>query len=128
MTTVADVVSQAFRKIGVAAEDEALSADAMSAGVDAYNNMVHAWKLRGVDLSHTDQTSSDTFPFAAEYVEGTVYLLASRLSPDYEVPASFDADDWFRTFQAANTTADAVTIPTALTRMPSRYWRSSRIR
>ena len=128
MATVSDIVTRAYRKIGVAAEDEDLTTEQMTNGVAAYNDMTHAFKLRGVDLSHTDQVSTDTFSFGDEYREGFVYLLAERLSPDYVRPASFDADDWFRDFQSANTTISTVTLPTALTRMPSRYWRDTRVR
>lgn len=128
MATVADIVTRALRKIGVVAKDETASSADMADGVDAFNMMVHAWELAGVDLSHTDKISTDTFPFADAYQEGFVYLLASRLSPDYTLPQTFDADDWFRKFQAANMTITASTISTALTRMPSRYWRDTRIR
>lgn len=128
MATVEDIVTAAFRKIGVVAEDETASDASISNGVDTFNRMLHAWKLRGVDVSHTDLVAADTFPLADEYQEGTIYVLAARLSPDYTVPANFDADDWFRTIQAAYTTIDAATMPRALTRMPSRYWRDTRIR
>ena len=128
MATVSDIVTRAFRKIGVGVEDEDLAAASLANGVEAFNMMTHAWKLAGVDLSHSDLASGDTFPYADEYQEGFVYLLASRLAPDYEVPANFDADDWFRKFQAANMSITAATISTALTRMPSRYWRDTRIR
>lgn len=128
MATVSDLVTAALRKIGVVAEDETASADAMSNGVDTLNRMIHGWELRGVDLSWTDQVSTDTFALADQYHEGIVYLLAQRLSPDFEVPAAFDADDWFRTFQAANITVTAATIPTALSRMPSQHWPKSNLR
>lgn len=128
MATVQDIVTAAFRKIGVVAEDEDLQTATLSVGVDAFNRMLHAWELRGVDLSHTDQVAGDTFALDDKFQEGVIYLLAGRLSPDYTTPAHFDADDWFRGIQAAYMTITAVTIPTALTRMPSRYWRDTRVR
>lgn len=114
MTTIRDIIARAYRKIGVAAVDMELTADQVAHGLDAFNAMVHGWKLRGVDLAHSDVAATDAFPLGPEYVEGTVYLLAARLSPDYMVPPSFDADDWFRTFQAHNTTAAPVTMPVDL--------------
>ncbi|WP_306127934.1 hypothetical protein [Roseovarius sp. MMSF_3350] len=128
MATVLDIVTRAYRKINVTAQDEDLNADDISVGVDAFNMMLHAWKLAGVDTEHTDVTSSDTFPLADEYQEGTVYLLASRLSPDYVRPQAFDADDWFRKMQAAYMEISASSVPTSLTRTPSRYWPHPRIR
>ena len=128
MATVQDIVTRAFRKVGIAAQDEALEAHEIANGVDALNMMIAAWKLAGVDTETTALASADTFPLAAEFEEGTVYLLAERISPDYSRPAMFDADDWFRKIQAAYMQITASTVPTALTRTPSRYWPHPRIR
>ena len=128
MTTVLDIVTRAFRKIGVSGEGEALDGEAIAEGVDALNDMMHAWKLRGVNIAHVDLAASDAFTLPQEFNEGTVYLLASRLSPNYETPANFDANDWFKTFQAAYLKIDEATFPSGLTRLPSRYNRSTRIR
>lgn len=124
MTLTLDIVTRAYRKIGIGAEGEALEADALADGITALNSMMHGWKLRSVDLEHTDLEASDTFSLAAEYEEGTVYLLASRLSPDYEAPQAFDADDWFRTFQAANKVSTKVTMPQGVLKTPTgrRRW------
>lgn len=128
MATMRDIAERALRKIGVVAKDEPMGADDASVGVEALNAMLHAWKLAGVDITHTTLDAADAFPLGPEFEEGTTYLLASRLSPDYAAPAGFDADDWFRKIQAAYMEISSVTISTALTRMPSRYWRDSRIR
>lgn len=128
MTTARDIVERAHRKIGVVARDEAMDADSAAEGIDALNMMLAAWKLAGVDTEHAALDLSDTFPLADEYEEGTVYMLAGRLSPDFMTPANFDADDFFRKIQAAYMTIDASTVPTSLTRTPSRYWPHPRIR
>lgn len=119
MANMLDIVTRAFRKIGVTAKDEVLDASDSAHGIEALNAMMHAWKLRGVDTEHVTLDLSDPFPLAPEFEEGTVYLLASRISPDYEVPQSFDADDWFRAFQAAYIVIPVATIPRALLRTPS---------
>lgn len=124
MTLTLEIVKRAYRKIGVLSQGVELSAEEIADGLDALNAMIHGWKLRGVDTSHTDVSAGDAFPLAAEYEEGTVYLLASRLSPDYMIPQAFDADDWFRTFQAAYSDPTIVTMPLALTRMPSQFRRN----
>jgi hypothetical protein len=125
MTKVRDIVQSAFRKIGVTALDAPMSAAEGSVGVDAFNIMVSAWKLQGVDIGHTDLTVNDDFPLADEFREGTIYLLAERLSPDFMVPASFDADAWFRTFQAAYAQDNEVSMNLALRTMPSQRVRRS---
>ena len=128
MATVQQIVTAALRKIAVAEEDVDPSEASLSNGLDALNRMMHAWKLRGVDVTHADVALTDTFPLDPEFEEGTIYVLASRLAPDHVAPESFDADDWFRTLQAAYAVIEPATMPRALTRMPSRYWRSARIR
>ena len=124
MATVQDIVTAAYRKVGLVAEDVDMSAAMLANGVDAFNRMLHGWKLRGVDVTHTDVAAGDAFPLDDEYQEGTVYVLAARISPDYTVPANFDADDWFRTIQAAYVEIDALTVPSTLLRTPSqkRYY------
>ena len=124
--TVRDVCERALRKIGVAQGE--IGGDEMERATSALNDMLFAWKLAGVDTNHSQVTTSATFPLADEYIEGTVYTLAGRLSPDYVLPPQFDADDFFRKIQAAYLTITASTIDTALTRPPSRYWRTTRIR
>jgi len=119
MATVRDIVARAFRKLSVTAFDTAPTADEMAEGVEAYNMMLHAWKLRSVDIGHTDQDASDIFPLGPEFEEGTVYLLASRLSPNYTVPAQFNAQTWFRNIQAAIRPKATATFPGGLLNMPS---------
>lgn len=119
MATIQDIIDRALQKIAVQSSDEDSTTYDAAKALNAYNDMTHGFKLAGVDLEHTDQALTDTFAFGAEYREGFVYLLASRLSPDYMVPASFDADDWFRKFQAANITIADVTFDAALTVLPS---------
>lgn len=124
MTSTLEIVSRAYRKVGILAHGVELTADEIADGVDALNAMIHGWKLRAADTSHTNLAATDTFPLGPEYEEGTVYLLASRLAPDYSIPQAFDADDWFRTFQAALHTPLTVAMPKSLTQMPSQFRRN----
>ncbi|MGB0854387.1 MAG: packaged DNA stabilization gp4 family protein [Pikeienuella sp.] len=119
MTTVSEIVTAAYRKLNIASEDEDLAGETLSRGVEEFNRMIHGWKLRGVDTGHTTQVAGDTFPLASEYEEGAVYVLASRISPAYEAPANFDADDWFRAIQAAYAEIDEVDFDLAVQRPPS---------
>lgn len=114
MTTVSKIVTKALQKIGVASASQPVSATDLNDGIDALNMMLSAWKLAGVDTLHTVLVATDTFPLAAEFEEGTVYVLASRLSTDYEAPQGFDADDWFRKIQAAYLVINDVKMPSAL--------------
>jgi hypothetical protein len=119
MATVQDIVTDALRKLAIVSRDEEAQPEDITEGVRAFNQMLHAWKLQSVDVSHVDQVASDTFALGDEYQEGVVYNLASRLSPEYVVPANFDADAWFRDIQAAYMTIDSVTFDKALVYLPS---------
>lgn len=123
MTTTQQIITRAYRKIGAAAKDETLDADDIANGLDALNSMLHAWKLAGVNVGHTDLEASDTFSLDPEYHEGVVYLLAARISPDYMVPAMFDADDWFRKIQAAYLQIEPAVIPDGILKLPSQWAR-----
>lgn len=117
--TVHDIVIRAHRKIGVVAQDEEMTADQGRAGQDAFNEMVHAWALHGIALSpaFADKALTDDFPLADKYREGTIYLLASRLAPEYVMPATFDAGEFFRKIQADLVAVPAVSIDSALLRI-----------
>ena len=119
MTTAADIVERAFRKIGIKAEDEALTADQMTHGLETLNSMIAAWRLEGVDTSLPEMNASDDFQLGREFHEGCIYMLAARLSPDYMVPPSFDPDRWFRTFQAHYLRIDDAKMPMAMRRTSS---------
>lgn len=119
MATTQDIVTRALQKCRITPVGEAPEASDAGHGLDAMNQMLHAWKLRGVDITHSDLGLADTFPLADEYQEGTVYMLAERLSTDYQKPRDFDADDWFRAIQAAYTTISTIKMPEGITRMPS---------
>lgn len=117
MTTAQTIVERAFRKIGVKAEDEGLTADQLAHGLDCLNVMMHGWELWGIDTNHVDMASDTVFPLAQKFEEGTAYLLAERISPDYQ--SGINADDFLRRLQAAYMIIPEAVIPRALLRTPS---------
>jgi hypothetical protein len=121
MPTMQDIVSRAYRKLGVVAEDEPMTADQGESGITALNMMIHQWKLRGIAITYSDLTLVDAFPLLPQFEEGTVYLLASRLAPDNSKPLEFDADDWFRAIQASYLVIEPAVMPSALTRTSSQF-------
>ncbi len=126
MPTVRDIVQRAYRKIGVVARDEPMTADQADAGGDALNMMMHGWKLDGVDIAHVDVVLSDEFPMEPMFQEGCVYMLAARLAPDFSV-ASFNTTEFMQRLSAYYLIIDDVEMPLALTRAPSqrRLYRAS---
>lgn len=120
MTTARDIIKAALTKIGVVGVGQETGSDEADEALFTLNAMMHGWKARSADIEFTDMTLDDQFPIGDEFVLGTVYLLAANLSPDYTVPANFDADDWFRTLQAAYVDLPTLTVDAALLRPPSR--------
>lgn len=119
MATVLDIVNRAFRKIGVKAEDEALTADQIANGVDALNAMMATWPVRGINApTGFPLTSSSTFPLEPWADEPTTYCLAARLAPDYGLPAP-DVREHERTLRNWFVSRDPITFDKTLTRMPS---------
>lgn len=119
MTTTRDIVERAYRKIGLKAEDEAITGDMLEHGVDTLNSMMFGWELFGVDIDHAVLAATDDFSLAAKFEEGTVYQLAARLSPDFLVRAP-DSDAFFRALQSAYMTIAEATIDKSLIRVPSK--------
>lgn len=126
MTKVSDIISRAYRKIGVEGSGQSITNEESRNALDALNDMMHAWKLAAVDIEHSDLAATDDFPLLPEFREGTVYMLASRLSHDFSFPVGFDPDEWFREFQAAYMTIDTVEMQETLQRLPS-SWRHRRL-
>lgn len=120
MATMRDIVHRSYRKLGIVASDADMTADQASDGIDALNTLLHEWKLRGVDISHSDLGLNDTFPLGNEFKEGVLHILAGRLSPDYEAPANFDPDDFFRAIQVAYLTISEVTFERPAIELPSK--------
>ena len=120
MTTVRDIVERAYRKIGVVAHDEPLTADQAANGRDAFNMMVAGWALHGIDTETGPVDLPDAFPLQAKFEDATVYLLAEKLAPDFVVAAPF-ADDAFRAIQAAYMQIEEAEIPGPIQRMSYRY-------
>lgn len=83
MATARDLVERAYRKIGVVATDEAMTADQASVGMDALNMMMHGLVLEGIDTGYSDLQLADQFSLDARFDEGIVYMLASRIAPDF---------------------------------------------
>ena len=110
MATVRDIVTRAYRKIGVVASDEPMTPDQASAGLDAFNDMVHGWDVFGVRLGAIDLDLNSPFPLEPRFREGTVYQLAARLAPDHAVAAP-DPDAFFRALQAAYLVIPSACLP-----------------
>ncbi|MCI5040029.1 MAG: hypothetical protein MRY81_10125 [Donghicola eburneus] len=123
MTTVRDIVSRALRKARVLEHGGVAENDNLVEGLADLNMMMAAWKLSAVDVGHTTLDANSTFPLNPEFEEGTVYMLAARISTDFAYPVGFDADDFFRSIQASYATVGEVTMPSLLLKTSSQIRR-----
>lgn len=124
MTTMRDFIGRTLKKLSVQGIAESGDPELTDHALDAFNMMASAWKLRSVDIGHTDLTLNDNFPLGQEFEEGALYVLAARIAPDFQRPVNFDADDWFRTLQAAFRRPNRASIAPGLLNMPSQQFRN----
>ena len=128
MSTINDIVTNAFRLIRVVADDEPMSPDQADNGLKALNAMVHGWALKGVDVGHSDWELSDSFTLAPEFEEATTHLLGARLAPQYRGSVEFNPNEFWSDIAGAHQDIPETILPTALTNLPSKYMRTARSR
>lgn len=85
--TARTVVSDALRKIGVVAHDEAMTADQADIGLRALDRLLKSWQNHGDLLwSVAEQTSLDSVvDVPVGFEDALVYGLAARLLDDFNV-------------------------------------------
>lgn len=123
MPTVRDICIRALRKLDVAPLGQAVPGEEIEQAVDAYNDMLHGWELQGIYISHATQQPNDEFLLPDAFIEGTVYMLASRLSPNYVIPAQFSINEFVTGLQAATMRISPVPVNVSLLRLPSQRFR-----
>ena len=108
---VSQIISAAYRKIGVVGHGQTATAEQTEAGAEAFNLMIQGWRLDGIDfwlaptvdplatLDNYDLTEEAPIPGA--FLEGTVYSLAARLAPEYAVQVQFDERQFMGRMRAA---------------------------
>lgn len=111
-----------MRKIGVVAEDEALTADQAAHGTAVLNRMIAGWELQGVQVGWRETEISEVVDLPLSLHEAVIFCLAERLGPDYTRPAP-DATRHFRAIQAAYMIIPDMEVPRIVRRTPSqRRW------
>lgn len=127
-TTAQTIVTMALRRLQVISRDDPAEASDASFALGVMNMMMHGWKSRGVDISHTDYTLASTVTLPEELHEGLVGLLAKRLAPDFSRPTptgdGFDLSEWWQALSNAYLVIADQTIDSGLLRLPSQgTWR-----
>jgi hypothetical protein len=102
MTAARDIISGAYRRLGLLPLGADLDPERAAAGLAAYNDMLNAWAADGIfpggpnpPVQHTDGTGDipappapaplafslgDAFPFLPQFTEGAKAILAMELA------------------------------------------------
>lgn len=100
MATVRDIIEQAWRLLGVVAEDEPMTAAQAENGLFAFNAMMAGLEIHGADPGHVDAALGDQSALPARFTEAQVRVLASRLAP-MSMRGAFDARRYEDALKAA---------------------------
>ena len=124
MTTANEICGSALLMIGVAPVGQAADAADAALALDTLNNIMHGFKARGADLSHTTLAAADTFPLAAEYEGAMIDLLADRVAPNFGTmhPHQTDVRRARQQIMNAYHVQAEQTVDPGLAQMPSQLW------
>lgn len=119
MSSSAQIVARALRRLRVISSGEDPSAEDAADGLAALNAMIAGWEADGVKVS-------GDVPLDARFEEGVVALLAVRLADDYGASPSAgvvsDAGRGWSRLQAAFKHIPLAQFDTALRNMPSQRY------
>ena len=133
MPTVQTIIERAGRKIGANDMTAAELADALS----TFNEMLSGWRLHGIDIWRAEMGADDAsdvtaivpesqltdeFPMPDAFREGAIYMLASRMAPEFST--AFDSDDFLRRMQAHYVRTPLLQFDGMLTFDPRNWYRT----
>jgi hypothetical protein len=117
MSSSAQIVARALKRINVVAAGEDPSAGEAADGLAALNAMIAGWAADGINIS-------PDVPLPSKHEEGVVAMLAVRLAPDYgRMPSPLvmeAANEGLYRLESDYISAPLATFDSALRDMPSR--------
>ncbi len=84
--TYNEIISASMRRLGLTQAGEAPTGDEYAVGLEALNDLVSGWRIRGLEMSYTSVGASaggDVAPFDDEDLDAIKALLAMRLAEEY---------------------------------------------
>jgi hypothetical protein len=82
---VMDIIRGAMRSLGVLRSGEEPSASEAADALHTLNDMLNAWRLKGIDLEFLGLKLTDALPYPDDHVSAIRYGLAVELAPEYGV-------------------------------------------
>ena len=119
MTTMLEVVEDAFEEIGVKSAEVSLTSDELQSGIRRCNDMLTEWDDIGITVGYTPVLNGDdTVDIDRNAVGAAKYNLAVRLGPSFQKPISIAlatiADSTLNTLMASVTDLSNVAYPDTL--------------
>lgn len=84
MATARYYIGRAMRLLAIRAPGESLTADEAANGLEAFNDMLNAWALDGLDIGEAAYALDDAVYVPRGYQKGIAYSLAVEIAPEYE--------------------------------------------
>jgi hypothetical protein len=82
--TARKLITRAMVKINIVARGEAPTAAEAEDGLDALNELLHAWETDGIHIGHTDLTLDSDIDLPDSHIRGVRLLLALELASEHE--------------------------------------------
>jgi hypothetical protein len=123
MTIMREFIRRAYRRIGVVASDEPMTADQLDVGMQEFASLLRAWDGWGIKSAPVDITAESAFPMADAFEDHAGTILASRLAEMNGLPGPDRREAENRMLNMAMETPKAE-IPLALRRTDPvrRFW------
>ncbi len=83
MATVHDVLTRAFRAVGILSAGETLGAEDAAAGLASFNGLVAGWELQGIRMALDPLALTDEIPLPDGHVEAVLWNLCLQLCAEY---------------------------------------------
>ena len=81
--TARQTITDAFHRMALISEDEAVTADQMSRALVVLNDMMNGFGAEGIQYVHTDLAVDDTLNVPDELVRSVMWMLLTELADEY---------------------------------------------
>lgn len=81
--TALDLITDAFHRIALISEDEAVTADQLNRGLSVLNDMMSGFSAEGIQYDHSVLASGDTINVPDQLIRSVGWMLISDLADEY---------------------------------------------
>jgi hypothetical protein len=78
--TAREIITAAYRDLGICSEDESPTAEQMSQGLDLLNDMMNGWEAKGIQYTHADLTIGATVNVPDFLTRSTRWMIAAEIA------------------------------------------------